>query len=127
MAMMTGKVNLRGLRCEGRHGDPEGGEAAPVFLVDVSIEVDLTAVAVSDSYADVVDLAALAATVRDVVSGPARLLIETVAVHAAQRVLQDYASVRRVQLRLARPDPPGLDAVEEAVEVALDRGTLLEK
>jgi dihydroneopterin aldolase len=92
-----------------------------MFLVDVSIELDLAAVLVSDSYADVVDLADLAATVRDVVGGTPRMLLETVAVQAAQRVMQQFPRVRQVRLRLAKPDPPGLDAHEEAVEVALDR------
>ena len=89
--------------------------------MNVAIEVDLAAVGVSDSYVDVVDLAALAATLREVVGGTPRQLIETVAVHAAQRVLEDYPLVQRVSLRLARPDPPGLDAVEEAVQVVLVR------
>jgi len=120
---MISRVELRGLRCAGRHADQGADEAAQVFLVDVSIEIDLAAVAVSDSYADVVDLADLAATVREVVGGPPRLLLETVAVHAARRVLEHYAPVQRVQLRLARPDPPGLDADEEAVELKLDRGS----
>jgi dihydroneopterin aldolase len=121
--MIPGTVKLVGLRCAGRHGDPDGGDAAQLFLVDVSVEIDFAAVAVSDSYADVVDLAALAATVREVVGGPPRLLLETVAVQAAQRIVEHYPLVRQVRLRLARPDPPGLDADEEAVEVTLDRGS----
>ncbi len=92
-----------------------------MFTVDVAIVLDLSAVALSDAYADVVDLADLASTVREIVGGPPRLLLETVAVHAARRVLERYPLVRRVMLRLARPDPPGLDAAEEAVEVTLER------
>ncbi len=119
--MTLGTVELRGLRCYGRHGNPEGDETPRAFVVDVGIEVDLEAVSMSDSYDDVVDLAALATTLRDVVGGAPRQLLETVAVRAAQRVLEDYAMVQRVSLRLARPDPPGLDALEEAVQVVLPR------
>jgi hypothetical protein len=36
-------------------------------------------------------------------------------------VLEGYPSVSRVSLRLAKPDPPDLDAAEEVVELALDR------
>jgi NADPH-dependent 2,4-dienoyl-CoA reductase/sulfur reductase-like enzyme len=52
--------------------------------------------------------------------GLARLLLETVAVRAAQRVLEHYPQVRRLRLRLARPDPPEVDAHEDAVELTLD-------
>ena len=75
----------------------------------------------SDSYADVVDLADLATAVREIVGGPPRLLLETVAVDVARLVLDRYPSVSRVTLRLAKPEPPGLDTAEEVVEVALDR------
>jgi 7,8-dihydroneopterin aldolase/epimerase/oxygenase len=119
--MIVGTVLLTGLRCGGRHGNADADGPAQLFLADVSIEVDLESVAVSDSYADVVDLSALAATVREVVGGPPKQLLETVAVLVARRVLEEYPLVRRVRLRLARPDPPGLDADQEAVEVALER------
>jgi dihydroneopterin aldolase len=54
-------------------------------------------------------------------SGPPRLLLETVAVDVARLVLDRYPSVSRVTLRLAKPEPAGLDTAEEVVEVALDR------
>jgi len=59
--------------------------------------------------------------VREIISGPPRLLLETVAVDVARLVLQRYPSVTRVCLRLAKPDPDDLDAAEEVVKVALDR------
>jgi dihydroneopterin aldolase len=122
---VPGRVALSGLRCMGRHGDLEGREPERPFLVDVSIDVDLGPVSRSDSYDDVVDLIDLAATVREIVGGPPRLLLETVVVHAARAVLERYAVVSRVSLRLAKSDPPGLDAAEEVVEVSLDRAMWL--
>lgn len=90
-------------------------------MADIALEIDLQPVSLSDSYADVVDLAALAACVRETVSAPPRLLLETLTVHAARLVLDRFPSVLKVRLRLAKPEPPGLDAAEEAVEVTLDR------
>lgn len=119
---VPGRVTLGRLRCSGRHGGPRAGDADQLFFVDVSVELDLGPVARSDAYADVVDLADLATTVRQIVSGPPRLLLETVAVHAARLVLERYPRVSRVWLRLAKPEPAGLDAAEEAIEVTLDRG-----
>jgi dihydroneopterin aldolase len=116
--MLPGSLQLRGLRCPGLHGAPP---TDVVFLADVTIDIDLEPVALSDSYADVVDLAALAACVRETVSAPPRLLLETVTVHAARLVLDRFPSVLKVRLRLAKTEPPGLDAAEEAVDVTLDR------
>ena len=119
---LPGCIQLRGLRCVGRHGETAGGAAHTFLLVvDLAIAIDFRALAISDAYADTVDIAELAATVREVVSGQPRLLLETVAVQAARRVLDRYALVSRIHLRLAKPEPPGLDAAEEAVEISLDR------
>jgi 7,8-dihydroneopterin aldolase/epimerase/oxygenase len=118
---VPGQVMLRGLRCRGRHGDLAATAVERLFVVDVALDVDLGPVSESDSYADVVDLADLAAAVREIIGGPPRLLLETVAVDVARLVLKRYPSVSRVSLRLAKPEPPDLDAAEEVVEVALDR------
>jgi dihydroneopterin aldolase len=118
---VPGQVMLRGLRCSGRHGDLTATAVERLFVVDVALYVDLGPVSQSDSYADVVDLADLAAAVREIIGGQPRLLLETVAVDVARLVLERYPSTSRVTLRLAKPDPPDLDAAEEVVEVALDR------
>ena len=106
---VPGRIELRGLRCSNG------------VLVDLSVGLDLSAVAESDAYADTVDLADLAATVRQAVAIPPRLLLETAAVHAARAVLQHYPMLDQVELRLAKPEPPGLEAAEEAVSVRLTR------
>jgi dihydroneopterin aldolase len=117
---IPGRVALRGLRCCATQGDPP---AATLLVVDVSIEIDLSAVVESDAYADVVDLADLAASVRQTVAAQPRRLLETIAVHAARGVLARYAAVHKVRLRVIKPEPSGLDAAEESVEVRLSRGT----
>jgi dihydroneopterin aldolase len=91
--------------------------------VDVSIEIDLSTVVDSDAYADVVDLADLAESMRQAVAAQSRRLLETIAVHAARDVLARYAAVRKVRLRVIKPEPAGLDAAEESVEVRLSRRT----
>jgi|SRR5579859_4612421 len=113
---IPGRVALRGLRCSATQGDPP---AATLLLVDVSIAIDLAAVMDSDAYADVVDLADLAAAVRQAVAAQPRRLLETIAVHTARGVLARYAAVHEVQLRIIKPEPTGLDAADESVEVRL--------
>jgi len=88
-------------------------------MVDVRIELDLSRVAESDAYADVVDLTDLAAAVREVLAARPRLLLETLAVQAARDVLRRFPSVKAVSLRVSKPEPAGMDAAEESVEVRL--------
>jgi len=113
---VRGRVALTGLRCPATQGNPP---ESTLLLVDITIEVDLAAVATSDAFDDVVDLADLAAFVRRRVADHPRLLLETIAVHTARGVLDRYSMVERVQLRVLKPDPAGLDAESESVELAL--------
>ena len=113
---MLGWIQLRGLRCVAPSGDGE-----QLLVVDVAVQLDLAAAARSDAYVDTIDIADLAATVRDVIGGPPRVLLETVAVHLARVILDTYAHVRQVHLRVAKSEPPGLEAAEEAIELRLER------
>ena len=121
---MSGRVALRGLRCPATQGNPP---VATLLLVDIAIDLDLAAVATSDAFADVVDLADLAASVRESVAARPRMLLETIAVHTARGVLARYPMVEQVRLRVIKPEPEGLDALEESVEVALSRADALSR
>jgi dihydroneopterin aldolase len=116
---LPGRVALRALRCHATQGDPP---SAVVLLVDVEIRLDLTAVANTDAYADVVDLADLALSVREAIAEKPRRLLESLAVHAARTVLQRYPNLYEVRLRVIKPEPAGLDAAEESAEVRLNAG-----
>jgi dihydroneopterin aldolase len=119
---VIGRLRLRGLRCTGRHGSsPETRAVESTYLVDVSAQTDLAPAARSDDLADAVDLAALAATVREVVGGPSRVLLETVVVAIAHALLERFPAVQEVRVRVRVPAPAGLDADEEAIEVTLAR------
>lgn len=120
---MVGWLQLRGLRCPGRHGAYPGEQQAQrLFLVNLAVRADLLRATESDALADAVDFAALAAAVREIVGGPPRALLETVAADVARTILARFPPVAVVRLRLAKPDPPGLGAAEEAVELTLRRG-----
>ena len=120
MASVMGSVELRGLRCAATQGNPP---QATLLMVDVRIELDLGRVAETDAFEDVVDLAALADSVRASVAAQPRKLLETIAVAAAGDVLARYSIVQRVTFRLTKPEPAGLDAAEEAVELTLSRAS----
>jgi dihydroneopterin aldolase len=116
---LPGTVGLRGLRCLAQQGSPAAGTT---LLVDVSIDIDLSAVATSDSYDDVVDLADLADFIRAAIKERTWVLLETIAVHAARGVLQRYSTVQQAHVRVVKPNPAGLDAAEESVHVSIARG-----
>lgn len=120
---IPGWLELRGLRCLGRHGAyPGEQEAERVFLVDVAIHLDLGPAAATDDLAAAVDFAALADTVRGVVADRPRTLLEALALAIAQAVVQQFVAADRARVRVAKPQPPGLDATEEAVEIELPAG-----
>ena len=113
---VRGRVALTGLRCPATQGNPP---ESTLLLVDIAIELDLAAVATSDAFDDVVDLADLAAFVRQRVAEHPQMLLESIAVRTARGVLERYPMVERVQLRVLKPEPAGLDAESESVELAL--------
>ena len=123
-APVPGRLELRGLRCAGRHGSsPEQRQLESTFLVDLSVLTDLAPAAGADDLASAVDLAALAATVREVVGGTSRVLLETVVVAIARTLLARFAALDEVRVRVTVAEPSGLNAAAEAIDVTLSRST----
>ena len=119
---MLGWVELSGLRCRGRHGVyPEEQANERVFLVDVAVRADVERAATTDELSDALDLACLAQAVQEVFRGPSRKLLETLALAVGSAVLQRFTQVVEVKVRVRKPEPPGIDAEEEAASVQLSR------
>jgi dihydroneopterin aldolase len=103
---MTDRIELRGLTVRGNHGvfDHELADGQD-FIVDLTVWVDLTAAAASDDLADTLDYGRLAQRAADVISGPARNLIETVAAEIADDVMVDER-VHAVEVVVHKPHAP---------------------
>ena len=103
---MSDRIELRGLRVRGHHGvfDHEKRDGQD-FLIDVIVWMDLAAAAASDDLADTLDYGALAQTAADIVAGPPRDLIETVAAEIADAVLTD-GRVAAVEVTVHKPSAP---------------------
>src|SRR5206468_12704373 len=84
------RIALRGLEARGRHGwfDFEQAEGQ-TFVVDVTLQVDVSKAAASDDLADTVDYGALGKAVVEIVEGEPVRLIETLADRIASACLQD--------------------------------------
>jgi dihydroneopterin aldolase len=103
---MADRIELRGLTVRGNHGvfDDERRDGQD-FVVDVTVWIDLAAAAASDCLSDTYDYGVLAARAADIVGGPARDLIETVAAEIAEDVMTDER-VHAVEVVLHKPHAP---------------------
>ena len=103
---MADRIELRGLTVRGHHGvfehERRGGQD---FVVDIIVWVDLAAAAESDDLADTLDYGVLAQRAADIIAGPPRNLIETVAGEIAEGVMTDER-VHAVEVVVHKPAAP---------------------
>ncbi|MGV0603335.1 dihydroneopterin aldolase [Mycolicibacterium sp. XJ1904] len=103
---MADRIELRGLRVRGHHGVYEHERRdGQDFIVDITVWIDLAAAAASDALADTLDYGALAQRAADIIAGPPRDLIETVAAEIADGVMDDER-VHAVEVVLHKPAAP---------------------
>jgi 7,8-dihydroneopterin aldolase/epimerase/oxygenase len=103
---MADRIELRGLTVRGRHGvyDHERADGQD-FVVDITVWIDLVDAAASDDLSDTYDYGVLAERAADIVGGPARNLIETVAGEIADDVMNDKR-VHAVEVVVHKPRAP---------------------
>ena len=119
---MTDRIELRGLKVRGNHGVFAHERAdGQDFIVDITVWMDLATAAASDNLSDTYDYGQLAQRAADIVAGPARDLIETVAAEIAEEVMGD-ARVQAVEVTLHKPHAPiPLTFADVAVRVRRER------
>ena len=122
---MTDRIELRGMRFEGRHGvlPQESAEAQP-FDVDVVLELGLAAAGTTDDLARTIDYGDVFRRARAVVEqGPHVALIETLAERIAADVLAAHPAIDAVTVRVRKPRAPLLGVFAWAgVEIRRERG-----
>ena len=103
---MADRIELRGLTIRGNHGvfDHERRDGQD-FIVDIIVWMDLEAAAASDDLADTLDYGVLAQRAADIVAGPPRQLIETVAGEIADDVMRDERA-HAVEVVVHKPSAP---------------------
>lgn len=103
---MADRIELRGLTVRGNHGvfDHERRDGQD-FIIDITLWIDHAAAAASDALEDTYDYGVLAARAADIVGGPARNLIETVAAEIAEDVMADDR-VHAVEVVVHKPHAP---------------------
>lgn len=104
---MADRIELRGLECFGHHGVfAEEKRDGQTFLVDVTCWLDTAPAAADDDLTKTVNYAELAQLAVDVVAGPARDLIETVAAEIADGILDRFDLLHAVEVTVHKPSAP---------------------
>jgi FolB domain-containing protein len=117
------RIEIRGLRLVVRVGVPAEERALPQPVeLDIDLEVDLSAAALSDDVADTVDYGAVAVAVADAVTGTEFALLERLAAVVADRALavDDRTHAAAVTVRKLRPPVP-LDVASTGVRIRRER------
>lgn len=115
-------MEIRSLRCRGRQGTTTEERATlQEYFVDVAVRTDLADAVRADDIGSALDISVLAKVVRDAVAERPRALVERITFDVARSVLAHFPAVSEARVRVLKPEPDGLDAEAEAVELVLRR------
>jgi dihydroneopterin aldolase len=96
------RILLEGMSFQGRHGvRPAEREQPQEFKVDVEVDCDLSEAGRSDRIEDTLDYRQVRAIAKEVIEGESQKLLESLAAHIADRVLQ-LQRVSGVSVRISK-------------------------
>lgn len=123
------KIIISGLDIFAYHGvNPEEKRYGQHFLLDITLEADLSRARHSDNLADTVNYAAVRKTVQRVFTETKYDLIERAAQAVCEGILMEHPLVQRVCLRLKKPQAPmnaKFDFVAVEITVTRQEGGML--
>ena len=100
------KIEVKGMVFYGFHGNSEAEqEVGQRFIVDLEVSKDLAPAGRSDDLDDTVSYTDLYKAVKEIVEGPARKLLESVAADIADAVLKNF-DVEAVRIAVRKPEAP---------------------
>uniref|UniRef100_A0A7R9VZE2 7,8-dihydroneopterin aldolase n=1 Tax=Chlamydomonas euryale TaxID=1486919 RepID=A0A7R9VZE2_9CHLO len=118
----TDKIHLLGARFYGYHGAlPEENVLGQPFEVDTTVTCDLRMAGQTDHLDATVNYAKVHNIVKDIVTGPPRQLIESVAEAICARVLEEHKMVHSVRVYVRKLNIPAVPAVVQSVGVEMER------
>ena len=116
-------IELRGLRFFAFHGVlPEEREQGNTFVVDLSLEADVSGAVRSDALDDTINYAAAYEVVKHEMAIPS-LLLEHVCGRIAESLLAAFDTLQRVSVCVIKKNPPidGAGVCESAVRLVASR------
>ncbi len=103
---MSDQIILQGMQFYGYHGvNPEERVLGQRYVVDLTVNLDLGRAGGSDKLEDTVSYAHIYRSVRAVIEGEPRNLLESAAEAIADRVLSEFP-VEAVSVTVKKPNPP---------------------
>lgn len=121
---MSDRIILEGMQFYGYHGvNPEERVLGQRYVVDLTVELDLSRAGKSDRLEDTVSYSHIYRSVRAVMEGEPRNLLESAAEAIAGQVLAEYP-VEAVSVTVKKPNPPvrGSSIELSAVQIHRTRG-----
>lgn len=119
--IMADEVFLEGMRFYAYHGhNPEEQVLGQRFVVDVRIGADLQEAGQTDDLTKTVNYSQVFKRVREIVEGPPRSLIESVAEEIATVVLRDFAATS-VTVTVRKPEVAIKGSILDAAGVTITR------
>lgn len=102
---MADRIELTGLECFGYHGVfEEEKKTGQPFIVDVTCWLDTAGI--EDDLSRTVNYAELADVAANIVEGPSRDLIETVAEEVAETAMQRFEILHAIEVTIHKPKAP---------------------
>ena len=102
---MADRIELTGLECFGYHGVfEEEKKTGQPFIVDVTCWLDTAGI--DDDLSRTVNYAELADVTANIVEGPSRDLIETVAEEVAETAMQRFEILHAIEVTIHKPKAP---------------------
>ncbi len=115
------RIILKGMEFYGFHGaNPEERALGQPYVVDLAVELDLRRPGGSDRLEDTVSYSHLYRTVKLVIEGESKNLLEATAQTVADRVLVEFP-VKAVRVRVKKPRPPIRGSVIDNAAVEIYR------
>ena len=119
--MPADRIILKGMQFYGYHGvNPEEKALGQAYIVDLTAEGDLTGPGRSDNLDDTVSYTRIYRLAREVMEGPSRNLLESLAQTLADRLLAELP-IAAVQVTVKKPHPPVKGSVIDYAAVTLYR------
>jgi 7,8-dihydroneopterin aldolase/epimerase/oxygenase len=101
------KIYVNGMEFYGYHGVlPEETVLGQRFLVDLVAEIDLKEAGLTDNLEESISYVDLYQVCQGIVEGEPFKLIETVAEKVAMVILEQFAKVKQVSVKVVKPNPP---------------------
>ena len=117
----TDRILLEGLLFYGKHGaSPEEKSMGHQFRVDVEIEADLSKARATDDLRDTIDYGEVYTTIKSVLEGPSRNLLERLADEIASRIITQFSPLA-VRVKLTKPRLPLGGGVTHGVSVEVSK------